>query len=236
MARFLAPIKTVTRERLKTARSRFVRPALGTGGYQMGCPLCGSLAVRKDYPPVRGYALVLAGMGLLFFTAFVDPAFFSLKMQVEGARLYLLGLLLCGYGGYCLFRHGRRYCAACGCTFRQVSGNLGRAQAGGSRLEAYEQAAEAKLASQQNAAGMGLFLKNREAEKERTGKPGPSRTGPLIACLSFKDPIQRASAAKTLCELTGQDFGEDPQAWKNWFAQAKNKPDNAEENNAAGRE
>lgn len=164
------------------------------------CPQCSSRKVRKDYAPAKGYALIVTGMGMLFVRSFLNPVLFQPAIGVESHRLLVLGLMLFAYGVYSTFKHDNRYCASCGYKFRRPD----------------PQAAEPATNEPHN------NYASREPEpRDAHATSSATSFKPLLACLKFKDPTQRANAAQTLKEMTGQDFGEDHQAWSDWFKNNK---------------
>ena len=49
----------------------------------------------------------------------------------------------------------------------------------------------------------------------------PSAVEPLIESLNDKDILVNKEVAKSLHEITGENFGENQQNWKEWWAQNK---------------
>lgn len=184
----------------------------------MECPLCASRQIRTDYPPPRGYFLLLAGAAMLFVRSFLSPALLSDVLAVEGNRLLVFGVMLAAYGAFCLLRHGNRYCATCGFRFRAVAtdGATAGLPAGEGRIAA----AFAKVENQagKTPGGMAEFLGEDKVQENRQAlRRGAVKIEPLLACLKFKNPQQRHNAAETLREISGEDFGEDFEAWSRWY-------------------
>ncbi|MFW5856514.1 MAG: hypothetical protein ACOCX4_01440 [Planctomycetota bacterium] len=173
----------------------------------MECPLCGSRALIRDYAPPRPYAFLLFGGFLLVLGRLVlpgiRPGLFVPGFDAVFPRLYYAGIAACLLGGFDLFINETRYCVACG--FR---GRFPR-----KRMDA------------KTAAAVAEFRKERPVEARKAAKQPPVGTGqsvgPLIRMLRMKDPSMRADAAATLREVTGQDFGEDADAWDAWWAEHK---------------
>lgn len=183
----------------------------------MGCPVCGSSQVCKDYAPARGYVLAAAGLGLLFLRAFFSPEILSPVLASEEQRLLLAGVLVFGYGAYNLLRHGNRFCGDCGFRFRATSTNQG-AIAGVSDIS---HIAAAQAARSGSSGAISEMMHGRGDAERAERKRGAIRYEPVLACLKFKNPQQRAEASRTLVEATGKDFGEDYDAWRVWLLENK---------------
>ncbi len=176
------------------------------------CPLCKSKLIRRDYAPSRGYILTLAGMAVLFVRSYVNPAILYPALLIEDKRLLVIGLGLFAYGMYCIFRHDNRYCDSCGYRFRKPC----------------NEAPAIKFAEIRNdPASVESHSHNAKSSGDSTENNlktlNPANLKPVLACLKFKNPQQRKQAAQTLREATGEDFGEDYQAWSNWLKENTNK-------------
>lgn len=190
----------------------------------MECPLCASRQIRTDYPPPRGYFLLLAGAAMLFVRSFLSPALMNQVLEVEGNRLLVFGLAICAYGAFCLLRHGNRYCGTCGFRFRAVAGDSAGEGLPAAGAQGRIAAAFAKVERQMERApeGMAEFLGEEKVQENRqTLRRGAVKIEPLLACLKFKDAQQRHNAAETLREISGKDFGEDYEAWRNWHEESR---------------
>jgi HEAT repeat protein len=51
----------------------------------------------------------------------------------------------------------------------------------------------------------------------------PRAIEPLIASLKDEDSDVRHNAARALKKVTGQDFGQDPEKWQEWWEENKDK-------------
>lgn len=177
------------------------------------CPLCNSKQILKDYAPPRGYALTLAGMGMLFIASFANPRLLSPAIINEADKIYVFGIALFLYGAYNMFQHGNRFCVACGYKFRVLKSNAALAKSGGKIDQAFNKA--------ENSLAQKKTILNEVAcsrlEHEKKGHKTNTNTKMLLPCLKLSDPTQRANAAESLASITGQDFGEDYDAWKNWL-------------------
>ncbi len=167
----------------------------------MECPLCGSRRVDRDYAPARSYAVIVVAVGILFAVAFLDPSLYSFRARAESGRIWVLGAALLVYGGYLTRRHGNRFCGDCGYRFRASS----RHPSATPRPALRESLPDSGKASQKKAAKLDP---NTPIE-------------PILACLRFKDPQQRETAAATLRKLTGQDFDSAAETWEQWWAENK---------------
>lgn len=181
----------------------------------MGCPLCGSSQVRKDYAPARGYVLAAVGLAMLFLRAFFNPEILSPVLAAESQRVLLVGVLVFGYGAYHLLRHGNRYCGECGFRFRATLAN--QASAVSLASARYAAAAQAAENGAPGSVSEVMFGKDGRDDEKGERKKVAIRFEPVLACLKFKDAAARAEAARTLAEATGQNFGEDYDAWKAWL-------------------
>lgn len=176
----------------------------------MECPHCGSRRVRKDDPPVQGYALGGLGLLLVGLMRLLHPSLLTLAGESERQRLLYVGAAMLAYGIYRLLRHDNRFCAACGFRFRDVS-RIPAASGLAGQADAEEEGGRFRVAASAS----------RAVREEK--KPLSSNTPlePILACLRFKDPKMRAEAAQSLRKLTGQEFGEDAAAWDAWWAENK---------------
>ncbi|MBN2711219.1 MAG: hypothetical protein JXR97_02155 [Planctomycetes bacterium] len=172
----------------------------------MECPCCGSRWVQKDYAPARTYALMLLGIALIVPRNFINPEMLSVIGQAHVGRVFIFGIALLFYGMLDAFRHGNRYCGACGYRFRAYRENAG----GGS-----QQRTRAECAPFES----GMASSGREDRKLDPNTP----IEPLLKCLNFKNEKMRSDAAGTLRRLTGQDFGTDAEAWSAWWAENKDE-------------
>jgi len=163
----------------------------------MACPHCSSAHIRRDYPPSRAYALLTIGLALLFAARYLHPSIFNVP-PAEIAKFLVAGGLLAALGVWDLLRHGNRFCAACGFRFRAVFSR---------RTEIFGACSPANSA--------------RKDEKAPLARHTPIE--PLLACLRFKDERMRRDAVASLCQLTGQNFGEDAAAWEKWWQENKDR-------------
>lgn len=209
------------------------------------CPHCQSRRVETDDPPPAGYALTVLGAGLLFAGAFLHPDLFDPRLEAFMAspplQLLAVGLALAAYGGYRLFHHRNRYCADCGHRWRapeprpadarnpEIGGMAGAFLGGGSKASLDMPGGGPARSNGAHDAGLHDRARARRGVSTESGGAAGSagagaRTGrvqPLLACLGFKDPRARAEAARTLRQMTGQDFGEDAAAWRAYFDQQR---------------
>jgi len=195
----------------------------------------------RDYAPPRPFFYLLAGATLLvavYFTGLPRPdAYFSpandsapgesldsqdpssvqvtpkrqerfvLKQENtsggEGRRQMFIwvGLAALVIGSVELRMHGNRYCLECGAKFRQARG-------GGGGFFRRELGVD-DSAHSASRHGAGKISKNTPVE-------------PLLKCLRVKSASMRREAAETLRKVTGQEFGEDADAWDKWWAEQKN--------------
>jgi len=189
----------------------------------MDCPLCGSENLHRDDAPNRSYALILLGLGLLFAGRFLRPELVIYPDELR--KLLILGVAVALFGVFDLFRHGNRYCGDCGYRFRARRGGSGcsalplrmrgadaQATAMGARSPAEERPGAKYIRGlSHDSSGDGA------AEEIDPNTP----LEPILACLKFKNPQMRRDAARTLRKLTGQDFGEDQEAWAAWYGANK---------------
>lgn len=188
------------------------------------CPLCTSTRIRNDDPPLRGY--VLAGFGgmMLFAGSFLNADVFAPGMAAEQSRLLLFGGLVFLYGVVLLFRHANRYCDTCGTRFRKpgapsATHEAHAPRATGSRIDAAMEKAERQLHRQ--APGQGVSASPITHSPSRAPLPANQPIEPLLACLKFRDPKQRATAHESLRTLTGADLPEDYEEWAAWWQENK---------------
>lgn len=195
------------------------------------CPNCASTRIGNDDPPLRGYVLASLGCMMIFAGSFLSPDVFAPGMAGEQTRLILFGFLVVAYAMALLLRHHNRYCHTCGTRFRQP-GTLARTPppadaegtraAAASRIDAAMEKAERQLHRQ--SVGMHGFSATPSATSSSSSRPGLSPNQPiepLLACLKFRDPRQRATAHESLRTLTGVDLPEDYETWATWWKENK---------------
>lgn len=182
----------------------------------MQCPLCGSRALMRDYAPPRGYAFLVFGAFLLIFSRIILPALlplfvingmenpghpafiFTEEMQYAIKQLSIVGVLGVFLGAWDIMRNQNRYCVVCGFKGRFIKRKFDAKT---------EQALEAFKPK----------VDTNSPEKKSTvplAKNQPLK--PLMKMLGFKDEKIRKDALNTLKEITGENFGEDQDAWEEW--------------------
>ncbi len=194
------------------------------------CPVCASRRIQADYPPARGYALMLGGMALLFAGGFLDPAVLHPKLAPEMFWLVAIGALLALYGANWLVRHDNRFCQDCGYRFRRplAAPADARTPAPGGVAGALMKATGFGVGESEEARAARRFVApsstpSTSPASERSATINPNTpVEPILACLKFRDPKQRETAAATLRKLTGRDFGTDHAAWAAWWEENKN--------------
>jgi hypothetical protein len=197
----------------------------------MECPLCGSRALIRDHASPRAWVLLGLGAAILLGWRLVLPVVLPLLVNaafgaepadperlntalaaVDHMKRWLLfaGLACALLGALDVILDGSRYCARCGFRGRYP---------------------RRRLDPQTAAAVSHLQEATRSARQERTGgttagprgdthhapPPVEQPVAPLIRMLRLKNPEMRRDAAATLREVTGEDFGEDADAWEAWW-------------------
>ena len=186
----------------------------------MDCPLCGSDDVHRDYAPARSYALLLLALGLLFAGRFLAPS--ATAYPGELGRLVILGVVVGLFGLFDTFGHQNRYCGYCGYRFRARSRRHAGAATPLRRMESAESPGRAGPPEDRPGAKYIRGLASHKTTDGETDELDPNTPiEPILACLKFKDEKMRREATNTLRRLTGQDFGEDTEAWKQWYAENK---------------
>ncbi len=175
----------------------------------MECPNCQSRKIRKDYAPPRGYALAIVGLILIALARVVNPAILMLPDASASQRWLIAGILVLAYGMMHLVRHGNRFCGVCGFKFREIQNQpYAVGSSTRSRTESAGKYADSSAGSASADTNSGTLNPNTPIE-------------PILACLRFNDPAMRVDAAASLKKLTGQDFGEDADAWNCWWKENK---------------
>lgn len=179
----------------------------------MECPSCTSQRIFKDYAPARCYWLTLLGIiillplrllqpDLLLYSTTLTPATDSaLAAPISPVNLLMvLGIAAIVIGIIDMARHENRYCRECGFRFR--------------------------MPKRRNNSENGMMPRRSLGEvrpgERRKGEVNPNQPiEPLLKCLHLKNEAMRKESAATLTKLTGQDLGEDADAWEKWWAENK---------------
>ncbi len=195
----------------------------------MQCPLCGSLELRRDYAPARSYALILLGLALLAAGRFLKPEMVAYPLELH--KLVIVGVAILLFGLFDIVRHGNRYCAECGYCLRVRAAHPGggfmprigfpfvAGDQGAGNRNLNERPGARFIRGSRVAASSADAGDDDNDDDEEINPNTPLE--PIMACLKFKDPKMRKDALKTLRKLTGQDFGEDHDAWRRWYDENK---------------
>jgi hypothetical protein len=181
----------------------------------------------RDYASARSYAFIIFGAMLLVLAQIVLPAFLPLFASVSTdaksaadvfsglqnfkSAIYSLkvgGIASILLGFFDLFRNESVFCLKCGLRCRTPKKRFDdkTAEALGRAMPAVK--SEGEFAS-----------KKADSIKPVVAPNQP--ISPLIKMLDLKSDKMRSDAIMTLKEVTDQDFGEDVQAWKDWWEENK---------------
>jgi hypothetical protein len=159
----------------------------------------------RDYASPRAYALIVFGGLVVLLAGTVLPGVQDLMLEEHFRRsldrLLLFGAAAAALGALDLYLNENRFCAGCGLKVRRPR----------KRLDAKTESALQSFGGQEPA-------RSGAARAPRRAPVAPDQpVQPLLRMLRAKNAELRRDAATTLRELTGQDFGEDADAWEDWW-------------------
>jgi hypothetical protein len=185
----------------------------------------------RDYASARSYAFIIFGAMLLVLAQIVLPAFLPLfasistdaksaadifsglenfKSAIYSLKIGGIASILLGF--FDLFRNEAVFCLRCGFRSRTPK----------KRFD--DKTAEALGRAMPAVKSEGQFA-TRKADNIKPVVAPDQPISPLIKMLDLKSDKMRSDAIMTLKEVTGQDFGEDVQAWKEWWEENKASSD-----------
>lgn len=190
----------------------------------MLCPICGSSGLLRDYANPRAYGFLFFGAFMMLMATlllplleplYVLPLYAAAKASKSAFEVNLemldpltrairhtfgLGLVCLFFGFFDLRRDGGRFCAICGFRGRFLKRKFD------------EKTGEALSRLQ------GRMHRDDEADDAGALAPGQP-VKPLLKMLRFKNDGMRLQAVTTLTRLTGENFGDDADAWDAWYAE-----------------